>query len=323
MKKIIFLCMLLPGVWACSKDDNKRLTPSGAEVDWFEIKPGSTELDQMRYDIYQTYNISVYYNDTLGSQLRGIDGYGEPIIHHELLTPCYNMSSNTRTITYGLSNSESNLMEGVTLIKEKVLPRMAKSIYPRSFLLAEKLILDANQTAANGRRAGSAYHGLMTTVVGCMDEIADMTEDEKNALVAQVIACIIYDKISTDKKTELTEFQAVSLTSVPSTITQVYDVLVKSANTTPYSVLPYSAEGWTAYGFLVYNTRRSATINSVTGVATSFYTPLVQQDVLSFLEAALLYSADEFETLYGTKGGYPYLKEKFEIMQDMIKEYLN
>lgn len=319
MKRAIIYYFLILLFSACTDDENKTLDPTDKDVDWFAIQPSSDEIDNLRYEIYRDTKISVFYSDTIGKEYRGIDSYGDSIIHYEILTPYYSMSSAVQTITYSLSRDRGAIKSGISFIRDYVIDKLDEKAYPRSFLLVEDLTLKANASASNGRREGNVYKGLATTLVSHVSSFGTLTETEKKELASEVAAPIWYDYLIKQDASLFNDFCAVSLTSVVS-VTKIYDVQV---TTFASSALPYSTSLWNAYGFLISNPERALGKNTMTGQITSFYTPTEEQDIVSFIQAVLNYSEVEFQTLYKEKEGYGYLLEKFGMMKDILNAYKN
>lgn len=90
----IFLCMLLiVSITGCLKEDD--LTPSEIK-NWYMIEATEDmdEVDQKIYDIFRTYNIAVFYQDTIGSEDRGwTDEKGNPKLYYEVIDLNYDMTS--------------------------------------------------------------------------------------------------------------------------------------------------------------------------------------------------------------------------------------
>ena len=71
----------------CSKDEDNDVHGTENITDWFEVKDKPGELNQALYRIYKDYGLTIFVNDTLGQEERGVDAYGEPIIYTELFDP--------------------------------------------------------------------------------------------------------------------------------------------------------------------------------------------------------------------------------------------
>ena len=78
------------GLWGCLSlfgcGDDDNLSPSDLDGDWYVLTDSEDPLDHLRYTVFQTYGVPVFYNDTIGSQNRGTDYAGLPIIYYEILS---------------------------------------------------------------------------------------------------------------------------------------------------------------------------------------------------------------------------------------------
>ena len=128
MRKLIYI--LIIGVFiACSKEDS--LTPSEVK-NWYVITPTENmdEVDDMIYQLYEKYDIAVFYKDTIGSEDRGWkDENGNPKLYYEVLRLDYDMTeevSITNKITFNKVNvsdpeSKATMLPLLELMNEKLL----------------------------------------------------------------------------------------------------------------------------------------------------------------------------------------------------------
>lgn len=318
MKNTIIYYFLVLLFGACTDDENKTLAPTGADVDWFAISASLDEVDNLRYEIYRDTKISVFYTDTIGRECRGIDSYGDSIIHYEVLMPFYTLSSAVQTITYSLSYDRQAIKDGILFIRDYVIERLREKAYPRSFLLVEDLTLKANLSIENGRREGSVYKGLVTTIISHIGKLSTMTNQEKMELANEVVAPIWYEYLTGQDISLFNNFYAVSPSSVASGV-KVYNALVNSLSSNPLTI---SNSLWYTYGFLTYNPDKALGKNTLSGKILSFYTPTEEQDILSFIQAVLNYSEEEFQNLYGGYDGYVHLLEKYRIVKEILSVYM-
>lgn len=97
---------------ACQKEE--ALTPSDIDnPNWIVIHDDPSDpIQHQRYLIYKNYNVSVYFNDTLGQEER-IDNSGDKYTYYELLRPFHIPTGylNGDTITSFLTKSEIALQE--------------------------------------------------------------------------------------------------------------------------------------------------------------------------------------------------------------------
>lgn len=74
--RLIFWCCVLVVLWSCSDDDSGTMCEL---VNWFEIKDNpNDELQHLTYQIYEEYGIPIFYNDTIGSEVRGKNAGWKP-----------------------------------------------------------------------------------------------------------------------------------------------------------------------------------------------------------------------------------------------------
>jgi hypothetical protein len=317
MKKyiLIFFCATL--IWSCKDDDNSTLEPSYADVDWFEIKDGPDEIDHLRYGIYTSTGISILYSDILGTQFRGLNGFGDSIIYTQRLNPYYAIVGTSGNIAYTFSENKTDIRNGVLFLKEQVIPLLNPVIYPRSFFLVESLILNASSTIAAGNREGSVFRGLMTTLVSHVSEMGSLNATEKHALGAEISAPIWAAYLEMEYAVELVGFYLVSDNSVTNWPTN-------ASNRTTYNRDVRSNPGtydiptkphWNEFGFLIKNPDLISNTNIPTLL---YYTPTQTQDLTSFVQAALTYSEVEFQALYENVTGYNLLINKYRMVKKLI-----
>lgn len=326
MKTYSLYFLLIIFFISCS-DEDKTLTPSYADINWFELSDSPDELGHMCYEIYKNTNISVFYSDTIGRQFRGIDGYGDSIIHYEIINPQYTIASATSTITYILSYDRNAIRDGIMFLRDKVIPVLSPNTYPRSFLIVENLTLNATSTVANGQREGQVFNGLMTTLVSNISKLSTMSSEDQTRLAKQIASPILQTYLNNTRRDELENFYAVSDNSVTwpadALSTTAYQRLVNSTiPPTNTGYLPYR-EHWNAYGFLISNPNSPGTLNGGPDVYTKFTTPTQAQDVISFIEAVLTYSETEFQALYENTVGYEFLIEKYRMIKKLLDEVRN
>lgn len=73
---------------SCDKEDNEVEAVENMR-DWFKIEDKPGEVNHLIYQVYKDYGMTIFINDTLGQEERGVDAYGEPIIHTELFDMGY------------------------------------------------------------------------------------------------------------------------------------------------------------------------------------------------------------------------------------------
>ena len=119
-----------------------ELKQSYFDENWYVLQDSDDPLDHQRYLIYKETGIPIFYNDTIGSQNRGVDAFGDPVIYHEVLHPDYTITSMFRVSTYELSDQREDLLIGVRFIQDRIIPELISPLmYPRCFLLVNKLTM--------------------------------------------------------------------------------------------------------------------------------------------------------------------------------------
>jgi len=300
----------------CS-DEDSNLQPSGMDVDWFAITDSSDPTDHLQYEIYRDFDISVYYTDTLGSQFRGINGYGDSIFYYEKLSPFYGVTSTRSDIVYTLSGNRNAIHAGVSLFKDEILPELPAILYPRSVLLVDNLTLRADKTAAEGKREGSVFQGLRTTIIGKLWQIPSMSTTDRKLFVAEVLAAIWYTHLTEHYAEEMEAFYSISesLWPVTARTASIYFQLISSGTADTFK--PH----WYAYGFLLSSPSMPGQVNpniSVPGEYTMWYTPSQEEDATQYLTAVLSESEAMFQAKYGNATGYDVMLEKFRHIKALV-----
>ena len=318
MRFYIFTLLLSAFFIGCS-DENKTMEPTYRDVDWFAIKDSEDATEHLRYQLYRKTGISVFYTDTIGKEFRGINGYGDSIIHHEVLTPYYVISGTTNTITYIFSKDKTEIHNGIVFLDDQVIPLLIPAAYPRSFLLVEELILNARSTEAQGKREGDVYKGMMTTLVSRVGLLGTMTMEDKRVLATKIAATEWYKYLNENHISVIHKFCAISDGSVEWTDQSSTSTYNRVTNTTASGIfsLPYKPH-WNGYGFLISNPNQVGQLQGGPAVYGRYYTPTVEQDVTSFIEVVLRYSQPEFQALYEGIEGVEYLIAKYLVIKEIL-----
>lgn len=313
MKNNILLNILLASLLfcGCASDDGK-LAPTYADIDWFAIQPSDDPLDGLRYDIYKNNRISVYYNDTIGSQYRGMSGYGDSVIHYEILDLCYTIEENNQTVEYMLSTDRDKLYDAVRFIQQKVIPDIPAVAYPKSFLLVKELIL--NTTSSTTMRTGKTWTAMMTTAVGNVEDIQGMTTEEQNDFAAEITGATCGAYLYSNPTEQVENFYTLSERLAewadPEAGHTIYNCVLDNYYKDPRDAHP-AFDIWYGFGFLAPNPDgRYADVDEYT-------TPTKAQDLAAYLKATLLYGDDLNLFRENMK------KEMNEIIPDFLEENLD
>lgn len=194
MKKKILFCGLLAlfFAWACEEDDN--LQPSGIERDWLAIEDDPNDpLTHLRYEIYTNYGVSVYFNDTLGSETR-YDRYGNPYTHYETLKIGYNLVTNNKPY-YVLSDDEEDMMAALEAMNKYLFPILPEDQRPVSYLLVDSLKLGSNTAQPY---VEEYYKFLRTTCIGSVDYFKELSDSAQRSRMAEIAGAELVEELVAD-----------------------------------------------------------------------------------------------------------------------------
>ena len=315
MKQIRLIIFLAAFFISCS-DENKRLDPTGKDLDWFAIADSNDPIEHLRYEIYRDYDISVYYTDTIARQFRGIDGYGDSIIHYERLNPEYVITAINNTFIYSLTRNRNDIHSGVLFFKNQVIPLLLPELFPRSVLLVEELILNSNQTEAQGRRASPVFQGARTLLISQMRDIGTMSAEALKKQAIEVVAPAWYGHIVSGYATDLERFYDVSTNVIAwpaeTTNRNIYYILVSSGVALTYK--PH----WYELGFLISSANMPGQLSGGPEVYARYYTPNREEDAISYISAVMNYNESQFQAIYGDKTGYDHMLSKYRVMKELM-----
>ncbi|MDR0766052.1 MAG: hypothetical protein LBF09_03825 [Odoribacteraceae bacterium] len=322
MKTNVYPLLLTILLAACHSDDEGLLSPSLLDKDWLRVEDSTDPLDRARYEIYREHGISIFYSDTLGKLFRGINVYGDSIIHVEKLDPFYSVTGQDASTTYALSKNRDDLLDGVRFFKENILPTLLPAFYPGTVLLVGELTLNAFNTEDRGKRPGNVYNGYRTMILSNVGNVGNMSGDERRALTEDIAAATWYKYASARHAVSLELFFAVSealYTPQPSQ-PSVYFMMISSGVTVNYK--PH----WYQYGFLESGPSMPGQLApnpSVPGEYTRYYTPTRDEDAIMFFRAVFHYTPEEFDAEYGDVNGHELLRQKYDMIHAIVSTIKN
>lgn len=338
--KIIYLAAALGALLAaCNNEDDGNPAPSYTDVDWFRLEPSDDAVDNLRYEIYKQYGVSIYYNDTIGEQLRGYTLAGEPIIHKEVLAPYYWIEYETpggqkftmiRNRLYFAGGDKSQARQGVEFLRDEVLVRLPENLRPVSFMMADSLVRNFSDL-----RAQHEYYthlGITTTVLGRLHMIGSMAASERKLHAGRVMAAQVLGKLTRDGDME-TRFAAFfeAQDAIPGK-TGIWSTLIGSNSSYGTAVLAATAR-WDAYGFLTYSRDNlvyfryeNGTVNyditpfNLENKLTGYYTPSRTQDFYDF--AAEVFAGDD-AAFAAKHAGKTVVLKKYNALKPLLAAYLD
>ena len=314
--RIWYILFLACMAWSCGKEDG-NLTSSNEDVDWFRITEKPGVVNGMIYDVYKTYGVPVFYNDTLGYEDRGEDAYGQPVTHYELIKVGFGISYQYTNIRYVLSADTAAMIKAVELLESNVLkvyPRKLKK--PHSYLLVDSLFL-----AARGYQSIEAYWSLTTTVIGQLADILNMTDAQQKVWCGMILAEDLVSHVMDgfyDEK--LNDFYAVTDDGSVAGISTCYEA------SATYNI----TSGWT-HKFFNVDTREWGFVggwefeNIATIISAGEPFDVITRktaskvfDVKCYIAAVYAYTGSEFEQLYQD---WPKCIKKYRLMKSIMDDF--
>lgn len=321
MRKYVLIIgvMVLVLLTGCRKEDD--LVPTKNAIDYFVIQDKPGRFNQLAYQIYEETGMPIFVNDTLGSEYRGEDAYGQPIIHYEIFMLEYTIESLTTQSKMIYSSDTNAMVKAAELIRDLVLPRLPKareyrpysimlvdSIYSIGYAWSVKMGLPAHG------KPDYAYKGLMGLGVGKLSDILKMSEDEQAYWAGRILATNIASNLQSLYGEELEKFYMVSARTETATYhdaTYYADldgvpVNVSNAN----YLVDYRTYGFTEWVW-------DGVYTSIADRRVRRY-PSKSMDVANYIAMVYAYNQEKFETLYAD---FPLCIEKYKIMKDIVAKF--
>ncbi len=189
MKRLIYLLAICCAFAACSDED----TPKEQTVldNMFVINDDPNDkIQHKRYEIYRTYNVPVYFNDTISAKEIGTDWYGKPVIRYETVDLNWEFDSYNTSLKYiyDYIETDEEKLNALTFV-EKYLETCSQSMRPFSIMVANGL----TSTSSEMKIPENYFVGFRTLV---LYGIADITDnDEIISKSQEIISNMILQKI--------------------------------------------------------------------------------------------------------------------------------
>lgn len=336
---IIGICLLGLAFFAACSNDDEDLTPSYADQDWYKLEDSDEPVDHAFYELFHTYGVPVFYNDTIGKEERGLSREGEKVIHYEVIDIDYWITNRTtNSVVYVLNENylvnknKSHLLEAAQFLGKYVFPQLKKSKYPMSFLLVDSIV--NKRTDPRGQHEFNSYYAMTTTLIGGIHRIGEMTEREKRLLAGYVMAELyVYDIKKNDAYMNLfTEFFDRSVGTDGKTL--YGSQKGRNNNTTFQTGYLLPAKDWLKYGFLRYNPTQliyllaqrvgskvetNYDLSTMDTKLVGYTFPLREQDLYEYVARVLAGDDAAFESEYAA---YPKILEKYKLMKRLLPLYL-
>lgn len=293
----IMLCLLV----GCNSDDEDVRAVENMP-DWFRIEDKPGEFNQLVYNIYKDYGVTIFVNDTLGYENMGEDTHGNPVVHIELFNMGYYVYGTYTDGRMKLSSDTVAMVIAVKMIKDRVIPYLpGEGVYrPLSFLLADSILLTETISYTPVAREIDVYgKGLRGIVVGRLNAMKEMSQDELNWLGGEILSVKAADWILEYCVDELEAYYKIT----------GEDLYGKTSTESPFSPAPKPEE----LGFIK---RVDASISGKKYMKN----PDRKQDVQDYISAVYAYRGEEnrFNELYSA---YQKVTNKFKLMQPIVEKY--
>lgn len=189
-------------------------------------------------------------------------------------------------------------MEGVKLIKERVIPELISPVmYPRCFLLVKKVTL-SNLVAYEA----NCFRGMMTTLVSHVEKLKGMEEMELQRLAMEVVGEQIGAYLADSCAAEMEAFFNVSRKEVnPNGSLYAFRLTLSST--------PKKAPVET-FGFLSFDRKEANNANTCMTVTE-------QRDAMDYVTEVYMNDDAAFEEKYKD---YPYVLKKYGLMKKVVAD---
>lgn len=346
----IFCLLAALAFFSCQKEEELK-----NEIDFtniYAIAPDPDDpVQQERYRLYETYNVSVYLNDTINQYYVRDDIYGNPVYRYERIDPKWTFFNDpdnqiSGTFKYFFTEGQERQLKLLGNMAY-MLERVAPAVRPRLVLSVDSVYrINGSDTLRIGTLFN--YRSLLCT------KIADMSDEELELLASNVEILYLDTKID-NYPNEIQKFGLVSdgkygtiglSERLPKDDIAVGKTLV-SPNMTYYGRQEamtmsdeeyleslnrlYKPSVWGAYiteaDWLDFIEKSRMAFTEVTGPygfvsyrSNGYVTPeSVTADKGAFLELMLMYTPEEFEHYWGK---YSDVMKKYQILYDLITNEL-
>ena len=303
MKKNIYFLLFALLFLACTEEDSPGI--SNLDQNWLIIEDSDNPLDHERFLIYDTYGISVYYNDTIGSMMRQ-DVWGNDYRYYEILQVFYAPGSEKPEGSYTLLGNTDDLLPQLTYAREQIFGLIPDSFYKMPILFVEDMDTPLGSDV-------TSYMGFNALLVESIAGFGDMVGDERKELDARLLGGLFAGSLFASEAEWMEEFCDISSSLQPDPYTDVY------SEDAYYPQTVY----WACYGTDLEPTL--AALGFIRPLEPSedlpesdWSTPTRNIDVFSYCE--LLFRSTEAE-VEATYAGYPAVLEKYHMMREKAESY--
>ena len=170
MKRLGLYLLLMGLIVACQKEDD--ITPGIGYENLYVIHDNPNDsVQHKRYELYQTYGVPVFFNDTIGKFFVKIDVNGDSVFHYELLDLNWTFNGdNSSSVTYQVTRlSNPTLQMKALRFAEVYLSNSEPALHPYAMWLTEKCYQLSSEGVVE-KEMISRYRNLMFSWIERMKE---------------------------------------------------------------------------------------------------------------------------------------------------------
>lgn len=290
MKKILFVFIVVAGLFSCSKEDwFENIQP---EINFFAVPEDATgEEADLRREFFKEMGIYLLFTDTLGiRETQALSG--EKISSIQVLDFFWNMNPVDDYYTDSLSlyyyQNLSQKKDALLFVQNEILTIVPEYFYPYSILLLDSLARYPAQSGSHGPGVGIEILSSMQCTALALGNLSELTQAEKETLKNNLSEQIIIDHINLIPDEEFATFY---------TYSEAY------------------------YGIPTYNvTRPVESVGFLDTYVNSWTVTFNSQasDKLAFVEKMFELTEEEFRTTYAD---HPLVVSKMEEMVKILHKY--
>ena len=185
MKKSVLYILVICLILACQKEEG--ITPVTGFENLYTISdnPGDS-IQHKRYELYQTYGVPVYFNDTIGQVFAKVDVNGDSVFRYETLDLNWAFSgTNSSSVTYQVTRlTDPGLKMKALRFAEIFLANSQPALYPYALWLTEKCY-QLSSAGVVEQELICRYRNLMFSKIESMkeDEMLKKAQTFRNEVV--------------------------------------------------------------------------------------------------------------------------------------------
>jgi hypothetical protein len=276
MLKYISLLLIAGLAISCKKEAAPTPSDQGTNP-YARVDNASSPVDHAIYELYQSTGVPVFYTDTIATD--------------PLLKFTYNLQLDPAAyLQINYLTDQQDILNGVSLLKEGILPYLTDSLMPFSIMLTDSIISTSSNHVVQALKTFQALNGL---VISNVSQIRNMPPDTLAAYRAAILKDILFTPVM--RSAGIDSFYAVS--------NAYYNKNVYGdGSITGYLAYKPKEE----YGFLEVNYESSV----------YYQAPAQADDLDAYLGAVLSVPANDFTTTYNS---YPLVMKKYNKLVAIVK----